>query len=254
MKKIIANTVAVILAGGKGKRMNSKLPKVLHKIAGRPLIAHVISTAKSLGIKRIIVVIGYKGELVKKALAKDKVEIVWQKRQLGTGHALMQTRAFLKSFSGRILVLCGDVPFLSANSIIHLLKEHKNKKAQAAVLTTDVADPSGYGRIIRNRQNLVEKIVEEKEASPQEKKIKEINTGTFSFEAKGFFHLLKRIKADNKSNEYYLTDLVKLLNQKGKKVAAVKSLIKWEALGINSPAQLKELEKIWTNKPKRPSV
>src|SRR3990172_11328659 len=106
MKKIIANTIAVILAGGKGKRMNSKLPKVLHKIAGRPLISHVLSTAKSLGIKRIIVVIGYKGELVKKALAKDKVEIVWQKKQLGTGHALMQTRAFLKSFSRRILVMC----------------------------------------------------------------------------------------------------------------------------------------------------
>ncbi|HKZ21802.1 MAG TPA: sugar phosphate nucleotidyltransferase [candidate division Zixibacteria bacterium] len=248
MKQILGNTVAVILAGGKGKRMNSQLPKVLHKIAGKPLISHVISTAKSLGIKRIIVVIGYKGELVKKALAKDKLEIVWQKKQLGTGHALMQTQNLLKNFSGRILVLCGDVPFLSANSIIHLLKEHKNKKAQAAVLTTDVADPSGYGRIIRNKQNLVEKIVEEKEASSQEKKIKEINTGTFSFEAKGFFNSLKQIKADNKSKEYYLTDVVKLLNQKGKKVAAVKSLNKWEALGINSSAQLKELEKIWTNK------
>jgi len=248
MKQLLKNTVAVILAGGKGKRMNSKLPKVLHKIAGKPLIAHVISTAQSLGIKRIIVVLGYKGELVKKALAKDKVEIVWQKKQLGTGHALMQTQKLLKNFSGRILVLCGDVPFLSAESIIHLQKEHINKKAQATVLTTVVDDPSGYGRIIRNSQNLVEKIVEEKEASPQEKKIREINTGTFCFEAKGFFHLLNQIKADNKSKEYYLTDTVKLLNQKGKKVAAVKSLTKWEALGINSPAQLKELEKIWTNK------
>lgn len=250
MKKIIANTVAVILAGGKGKRMNSRLPKVLHKIARKPLITHVISTTKSLGIKRIIVVIGYKGELVKKALTKEKVEFIWQKKQLGTGHALMQTQKLLKNFSGRILVLCGDVPFLSAESIIHLLKEHINKKAQATVLTTVVKDASGYGRIIRNKQNLVEKIVEEKEASPQEKKIKEINTGTFSFEAKGFFNLLKQIKADNKSKEYYLTDVVKLLNQKVKKVAAVKSLTKWEALGINSSGQLKELEKIWTNKPK----
>src|SRR3990172_1540053 len=175
MKKIIANTIAVILAGGKGKRMNSKLPKVLHKIAGRPLISHVLSTAKSLGIKRIIVVIGYKGELVKKALANEKVEIVWQKRQLGTGHALMQTKNLLKNFSGKILVLCGDVPFLSTESVIHLLKEHINKKAQATVLTTVVDDPSGYGRIIRNRQNLVEKIVEDEEAFPKEKKIKEIN-------------------------------------------------------------------------------
>src|SRR3970040_993769 len=108
MKKLLANTIAVILAGGKGKRMNSKLPKVLHKIAGRPLISHVLSTAKSLGIKRIIVVIGY------------KVEIVWQKKQLGTGHALMQTQKLLKNFSGRILVLCGDVPFLSTDSIIRL--------------------------------------------------------------------------------------------------------------------------------------
>lgn len=248
MKKILANTVAVILAGGKGKRMNSKLPKVLHKIAGKPLIAHVISTAQSLGIKRIIVVIGYKGELVKKALAKEKVKLVWQKKQLGTGHALMQTQKLLKNFSGKILVLCGDVPFLSANSIIHLLKEHINKKAQATVLTTDVVDPSGYGRIVRNQKRLVERIVEQKEASLKQKKIKEINTGTFCFEAKGFFHLLNQIKADNKSKEYYLTDVVKLLNQKGKKVAAVKSLMKWEALGINSPGQLKELEKIWANK------
>ncbi|EQB62729.1 MAG: Bifunctional protein GlmU [candidate division Zixibacteria bacterium RBG-1] len=254
MKKIIANTIAVILAGGKGKRMNSKLPKVLHKIAGKPLISHVISTAKSLGIKRIIVVIGYKGELVKKALAKDKVEIVWQKKQLGTGHALMQTQKLLKNFSDTILVLCGDVPFLSTESIIHLLQEHINKKAQATVLTTVVKDASGYGRIVRNKPNLVEKIVEDKEASKAEKKIREINTGTFCFAAKGFFGLLKQIKADNKSKEYYLTDVVKLLNQKGKKVAAVKSLTKWEALGINSSGQLKELEKIWTNKPKRPNV
>ncbi len=250
MPEILKNTVAVILAGGKGKRMNSKLPKVLHKIVGRPLIAHVISTAQSLGIKRIIVVIGYKGELVKKALAKDKVEIVWQKRQLGTGHALMQTKRLLKNFSGKILVLCGDVPFLSADSIIHLLKEHINKKAQATVLTTEVKDATGYGRIVRNKQNLVEKIVEDKEAYKAEKKIREINTGTFCFEAKGIFNLLNQIKADNKSKEYYLTDVVKLLNQKGKKVAAVKSLNKWEALGINSLAQLRELEKIWTNKRK----
>ncbi len=251
MKKTLANTVAVILAGGKGKRMNSKLPKVLHKIAGKPLIAHVISTAQSLGIKRIIVVIGYKGELVKGALAKDNVEIVWQRKQLGTGHALMQTQRLLNNFSGRILVLCGDVPFLSAQSIIHLLQEHKERKAQATVLTTVVKDASGYGRIVREQKGLVEKIVEEKEASPKEKKIKEINTGTFCFEAKGFFNLLKQIKADNKSREYYLTDAVKLLNQKGKKVAAVKSLTKWEAWGINSLAQLKELEKIWANKRKK---
>src|SRR5574341_780131 len=248
MKKILSNTVAVILAGGKGKRMDSKLPKVLHKIAGKPLISHVISTAQSLGIKRIIVVIGYKGELVKKALAKDNIEIVWQKKQLGTGHALMQNQKLLKNFSGRIMVLCEDVLFLSSESIINVLKEHINNKAQATVLTTVVKDASGYGRIVRNQQNLVEKIVEDKEASKKEKKIIEINTGTFCFEAREIFNLLKQIKADNKSKEYYLTDVVKLLNQQGKKVAAVKSLIKWEALGINSTGQLKELEKIWTNK------
>src|SRR4030066_113890 len=127
MKKIIANTIAVILAGGKGKRMNSKLPKVLHKIAEKPLISHVISTAKSLGIKRIIVVIGYKGELVKKALAKDKVEIVWQKKQLGTGHALMQTQKLLKNFSNTILVLCGDAPFLTTESFLHSFKKQQTK-------------------------------------------------------------------------------------------------------------------------------
>ncbi|MCK4385968.1 MAG: NTP transferase domain-containing protein, partial [candidate division Zixibacteria bacterium] len=179
--------VAVILAAGKGERMKSDLPKVLHKLGGKPMVEYVVETAKNVGVEKIILVVGYKWELTQKSLkylsdgSFGKVEFVIQKKQLGTGHAVLQTRDHFSNFDGDILVLCGDVPLLTSNTVKRLLGEHRTKKAKATVLTAIVEDPSGYGRIIRNKDKMVEKIVEDKDATSDEKKVKEINTGTFCF-------------------------------------------------------------------------
>ena len=167
--------VAVILAAGEGKRMKSDLPKVLHKLGGKPMGEYVVETAKNVGAEKIILVIGYKWELTQNSLkylsdgSFGKVEFVIQKEQLGTGHAVLQTRDHLSDFDGDILILCGDVPLLSSNTVKRLLEEHRTKKAKATVLTARLEDPSGYGRIIRNKEGMVERIVEDKDASADEK-------------------------------------------------------------------------------------
>jgi bifunctional UDP-N-acetylglucosamine pyrophosphorylase/glucosamine-1-phosphate N-acetyltransferase len=239
------NIAAVVLAAGKGERMKSDLPKVLHEMLGRPMIEFVLDTLMSLGINKIYVVIGYQAELVKKALAtfEDRVDYVLQSEQRGTGHAVQMAEKALAGFEGDVLVLAGDVPFLSAETITSLIEVHRREKAAATVLSSIPPDPANYGRIVRKPgTDLVDYIVEHKDASDEEKKIGEINTGTFCFDSRYLFDSLREIRDDNAQGEYYLTDIMGILRARGLKAAVYLTDNADEALGVNSAEQKADLE------------
>jgi bifunctional UDP-N-acetylglucosamine pyrophosphorylase/glucosamine-1-phosphate N-acetyltransferase len=244
---MIMNTkpvVVIILAAGKGKRMKSDLPKVLHQLGGKPMVEYVIETAKELGVKRIILVVGHKWEQTQKLIKHHKVEFAVQEEQLGTGHAVLQTKELLSDSGGDVLILCGDVPLLKADTLKKLLEEHRKKKVAATVLTAILGDPSHYGRIVRDKKGMVQEIVEAKDASADQKDIKEINTGIFCFDGSALFSVLEKITNNNKQGEYYLTDAVKLLRERNLPVRGMVTPDPVETLGINSPEELKKMEKI----------
>jgi bifunctional UDP-N-acetylglucosamine pyrophosphorylase/glucosamine-1-phosphate N-acetyltransferase len=236
--------LAVILAAGKGKRMKSDLPKVLHKLGGKPMVEYVVETAQNVGVEKIILVVGHKREKTQKLLKHLDVEFVIQEEQLGTGHAVMQAKDHLANFDGDVLILCGDMPLLKSDTVRRLLEEHRRKKAVATVLTAILEDPSGYGRIIRDEKGMVQKIVEEGDASADEKKVKEINTGTFCFDSRFLLSVLNKITPDNKQGEYYLTDALELLRKKNLPIWAVVASNPQEGLGINSQEELERMEEI----------
>jgi UDP-N-acetylglucosamine diphosphorylase/glucosamine-1-phosphate N-acetyltransferase len=245
------NIAAIILAAGKGKRMKSDLPKVLHEMLGRPMIEFVLDTLFSLEIDKIYVVIGYEAEKVKQALTpyQDKVNFVFQPEQRGTGHAVQMAEDALTKFEGEILVLAGDVPFLSAETIFKLINLHRKEKAAATVLSSIPPDPSNYGRIIRKSgSDLVDRIVEDKDATDEEKKIGEINTGTFCFDSRYLFNSLKEIRDDNSQGEYYLTDIMEILRRRGLKTAVCLADNAYETLGVNSAEQKAALEEKFAGK------
>jgi len=233
---------AVVLAAGKGKRMKSDLPKVLHEIHGRPMVAILLDTLKELHFDRIVVVIGHKGELVQEALADYPVDFVWQREQLGTGHAVKMAHEQLADFDGITLVCAGDVPFLSADAIEKLLATHDRTGAATTCLSAILEDPTGYGRIVRAPDTeFMKDIIEHKDASDEVREIKEINSGTFCFDTKRLFEVIDEIRADNAQREYYLTDAVKILHSKGLKAAVVAVEEPDEVRGVNSKEQLEEL-------------
>jgi bifunctional UDP-N-acetylglucosamine pyrophosphorylase/glucosamine-1-phosphate N-acetyltransferase len=234
----------VILAAGKGTRMNSDLPKVLHKICGKPMVEYVIKTAGQLKAERIILVVGHKWEQAKDLIDRYKVEFAIQMEQFGTGHAVLQTQKLLSDFDGDVLILYGDVPLLTAETLNKLLKEHRKRKAAATVLTAILDDPSHYGRIIRDKKGMVQEIVEAKDASADQIKVKEINTGIICFDRVALFSALKRITNDNKQGEYYLTDAIKIIRGQNLTVGGMVTADPVETLGINSPEELKKLERI----------
>ncbi len=248
---MIENTAAVVLAAGKGKRMKSDTPKVLHPLFGQPLITYLLDTLISLGIKRIYVVIGFQAEKVRYALKPyhDKIEFILQEKQLGTGHAVLIAEAALKDFEGDIIVLAGDVPFLSAETITSLVEAHCREKAAATVLSSIPEDPEDYGRVVRKgNSDTVDYIVEHKEATDEEKKIGEINTGTFCFDSRYLFESLREVKDDNRQSEYYLTDIMGILRRRGLKAAVYLTDNSNEALGINSEEQKADLERKFAKK------
>ena len=230
----------VILAAGLGKRMHSALPKVLHTLAGRPLVAHVVDTACSLAPQRIVVVYGHGGEQVREALNGAKLEFARQEPQLGTGHAVLQALPALTD-APTTLVLYGDVPLIRKDTLDVLVAAGGGG---AAVLTAELDDPTGYGRIVRGAGDTVRAIVEEKDASAEQRKLKEVNTGFMALPTKHLGDWLKRLSNDNAQREYYLTDVVKLAQADGIAVKAVRAPCVWETLGVNSRAQLAELERI----------
>jgi bifunctional UDP-N-acetylglucosamine pyrophosphorylase/glucosamine-1-phosphate N-acetyltransferase len=228
----------VILAAGQGKRMRSDLPKVLHPLAGRPLLAHVIATAKALGPARICVVYGHGGERVRQALADDAVGWVRQEPQLGTGHALAQALPQLGD-AGQTLVLYGDVPLTRPETLARLREAARDG---VAVLTVELDDPTGYGRIVRADGN-VARIVEQKDATPAERAIREVNTGIMVLPTRRLPAWLGALGRDNAQGEYYLTDVIGLAVRDGVPVHAARPDAVWETLGVNSKAQLADLER-----------
>jgi bifunctional UDP-N-acetylglucosamine pyrophosphorylase/glucosamine-1-phosphate N-acetyltransferase len=229
----------VILAAGQGKRMRSDLPKVLHPLAGRPLLAHVLDTARALAPARICVVYGHGGERVSNALADDAVAWVRQEPQLGTGHALTQALSHLGS-SAQTLVLYGDVPLTRAETLVRLREAAGDG---VAVLTVELDDPTGYGRIVREG-GAVKRIVEQKDASPAERAIREVNTGIMVLPTARLAGWLGRLRNDNAQREYYLTDVIALAVQDGVSVRAVQPQAVAETMGVNSKGELAELERI----------
>ncbi|UCD67537.1 MAG: bifunctional UDP-N-acetylglucosamine diphosphorylase/glucosamine-1-phosphate N-acetyltransferase GlmU [Betaproteobacteria bacterium] len=233
----------VILAAGKGTRMNSDIPKVMHSLAGRPMLAHVIATARLLSAHRIVVVYGHGGEAVKDHFNANDIEFVCQEPQLGTGHAVQQALPVLDA--NKTLVLYGDVPLIGAATLQRLLAT----EADLALLTMELSDPGGYGRILRDRNKKITSIVEEKDATARQRTIREVNTGLLAADTAGLKRWLTDIRNDNAQGEFYLTDIVAGAVREKVDVATASPDNEFEVLGINSTAQLARMERIfqWDN-------
>lgn len=232
---------AVVLAAGKGTRMKSALPKVLHPICGQPMLQYPLLAAQQAGFAQIQVVAGHQAELVRDTFAGAAVSWVEQTEQLGTGHALMCAADALIDFSGTLLLLCGDVPLLRAETLQELLEFHAQQQATVTVLTAEMPNPTGYGRIIRKGEQVLQ-IIEEKDASEEQRQVSEINTGTYLFDAEFVFSALKGLKTDNAQGEYYLTDVVAAAVAAGEKTRAICVSDPTEVMGINDRCQLAEAE------------
>ncbi|TCP22547.1 UDP-N-acetylglucosamine pyrophosphorylase /glucosamine-1-phosphate N-acetyltransferase [Scopulibacillus darangshiensis] len=237
----MSNRYAVILGAGKGTRMKSKLYKVLHPVCGKPMIQHVVDQIRGLNFGKIVTIIGHGGEAVKEQLG-ETVDYAVQEKQLGTAHAVQQAADIIRGRQGTTVVLCGDTPLITGETVGKLLDYHENEGAAVTVLTALMANPSGYGRVIRNKSGDVERIVEDKDASPSEKEIKEINTAIYCFDNERLFDSLKKIKNDNAQGEYYLPDVISILKSEGSKVAAFLSDSFEETLGVNDRVALSQAE------------
>ena len=231
----------VILAAGQGKRMHSQLPKVLHRLAGRALLEHVVDAANGLEPTRVCVVVGHGGEAVRDAMSGPKLAFAKQEPQLGTGHAVQQALPLLSDASVTV-VLYGDVPLIRAETLRELVAASGDS---VAILTAELDDPRGYGRMVRDAGGNIREIVEEKDASDEQRRIREINTGLMALPTARLASWLGQLKNDNSQQEYYLTDVVKLALRDRVPVRAVPVADAWETLGVNSRAQLAQLERIY---------
>ena len=242
------NPLAVtILAAGKGTRMESDLPKVLHKIGGKPMLSHVIQRAVELGAQKIISIIGYQHELVKETIANEPTRFAIQLDQLGTGHAVLQCASELSEFNGSVLVLSGDVPLISLNTLQNLLNTHNRSDSKATLLSAIVNDATGYGRVIRNSIGNLDRIVEHKDANQNELNVKEMNAGIYVFDCRTLFELLPQVGNNNSQGEYYLPDVLSLILHQGGKVAIEKTNNITEIQGVNTIQQLKGLDEKFKN-------
>jgi len=234
----------VVLAAGQGTRIKSARPKVLHRVAGTPMIAHVLEGARALKPHSVTVVVGHQADAVKSALSQlTGLTYVVQEPQLGTGHALLTTEAALKGATGTVILLSGDVPLLPSKTLQQLLDRHHSTGAAATVLTAILARPHGYGRIVRSGERIA-RIVEERDATPAERDIREINSGIYAFALEGLFDAVRAIASENAQREYYLPDLVAILRQLGRRVETMTIANPDEIRGINSRAELAEVSRI----------
>lgn len=232
---------AIILAAGQGKRMKSKLPKVLHPLAGQPILFYVVDLVEKLEFQRVFAIIGHQADRVREALSGRKVTCLLQDPPQGTGHAVLQAKEQLKNFPGPVLILSGDTPLLRNETIQRLWETHQAEHATATLLTARLTAPYGYGRIIRNGQGKIERVVEEKDATPAERAVQEINTGVYIINAPFLFEALGEVTPDNQQKEYYLTDIIRIAVRRGERLAGAETDPE-EVIGINSRADLASAE------------
>lgn len=236
--------MAIVLAAGEGKRMQSSLPKVLHEAAGAPLLAHVGSAARESGVDRIVVVIGKGAELVKDRFADRGWEFVMQTERNGTADAVKRAEGALRDFDGEVLVLAGDVPLLRGSTLTRLRVRHREAQAAVTVLTAHLPDPAGYGRVVRAPSGEFLGVVEDKDASDAERAIDEVNSSIYCFDAAALRDVLPRIGNNNAQGEYYLTDAIGILRKDGRTVVALAAATPEEILGVNDRDQLRHVERL----------
>jgi bifunctional UDP-N-acetylglucosamine pyrophosphorylase/glucosamine-1-phosphate N-acetyltransferase/UDP-N-acetylglucosamine pyrophosphorylase len=239
----MAKPLAIILAAGKGKRMASDLPKVLVPVCGRPMIRYVIDAAREAGVERMLIVVGYRADLVRRELQDEPgIEFAVQTEQLGTGHAVMMCRERLEHQEGPVLIVAGDSPMTQSSSLTALLVEYNRQHPACLLGTANKPNPYGLGRILRNRQGDFEGIVEERDASPEQRAITEVNLSTYVFRPDALLSALKQLTANNSQSEYYLTDCPSVLKAGGERVDALCVLKPVEALSINTLEELAVVE------------
>ncbi len=240
----MSGAMAILLAAGKSTRMKSALPKVLHPVCGRPMIEYVLDSARASGVTQIVAVVGHQAELVQQALSHHAdVQFALQAEQLGTGHAVMMCRQHLAKHRGPVLILAGDTPLLRRESLVSLLELQQERQAGCVIGTAVTNANQGLGRIVRDAQHQFVKIVEEKDATPEQKAITEINTGCYAFDAQQLLSTLDKIRPENAQKEYYLTDCPRLMLEAGQPVAALNCFEPIESLGVNTRVQLAEVTK-----------
>ncbi|GAV15957.1 bifunctional UDP-N-acetylglucosamine diphosphorylase/glucosamine-1-phosphate N-acetyltransferase GlmU [Paenibacillus sp. chi10] len=234
--------MAIVLAAGQGKRMKSKLYKVLHPVCGKPMVGHVLDAVESVDCERTVVIVGHGAEAVQQFLG-NRAEYALQAEQLGTGHAVKQAKALLDGEEGTTLVICGDTPLVTPETLAQLMELHNRAQASATILTAELNDPTGYGRVIRAEDGSVLKIVEQKDCTTEEQLVKEINTGTYCFDNVKLFAALEQIRNDNAQQEYYLTDVIGIMKAQGDTVQAYCTPDNSEAIGVNDRLVLSEAER-----------
>ncbi|WP_275444852.1 bifunctional UDP-N-acetylglucosamine diphosphorylase/glucosamine-1-phosphate N-acetyltransferase GlmU [Paenibacillus sp. ACRRX] len=235
--------MAIVLAAGQGKRMKSKLYKVLHPVCGTPMVGHVLDAVERVDSERTVVVVGHGAEAVKGYLG-DRAEFVLQADQLGTGHAVKQAKALLGGEQGTTIVICGDTPLVTSDTLERLMELHDRAQASATILTAELDNPHGYGRIIRAEDGSVLKIVEQKDATQEEQLVREINTGTYCFDNAQLFAALEQVTNNNVQQEYYLTDVISIMKVQGNVVQAYCSPDPAESIGVNDRLALSEAERL----------
>jgi len=246
----MSRLAVIVLAAGQGVRMKSKLAKVLHPVCGRPMALYAVDLAETLAKGRVAVIVGHQAEKVKDLLADHKVELVEQARRLGTGHAVAQAQAVFQGRGGnawsglRFVILSGDTPLLTEATVRALLAAHERERATVSMLTAHLDRPAGYGRVVRGRDGSVWKIIEDKDATPSDRRLTEVNAGTYVVEGEFLFPALAALKPANAQKEYYLTDIVEAAIRQGKKVTAYIAANPIDALGINTRAELAEAERV----------
>jgi len=234
---------AIILAAGMGTRMKSDLVKVLHPVAGIPMLLYPLKAAKEIGCSRIVMVVGHQKDKVEEVVKNEKVSFAYQEEPLGSGHAVMAAGNCFEDFEGDVLILCGDVPLINPHTLESFISNHEKNSCVVSVLSIVLDNPYGYGRIVRDSNGCFTEIVEEKDATDEQRKISEINTGIYCCKASFLFEALKNVKTDNKQGEYYLPDIVSIAVGSGQKVQAIETEDPLEVKGVNDRVDLSEVEK-----------
>ena len=240
----------IILAAGKGTRMKSDLAKVLHPICEKPMLWYVVALAQNLGSEKTVVVTGHQADLIKETMKGQGLIYVCQAKQLGTAHAVLQAGDTLRGFDGDVLILCGDVPLLLPSTIEELLEKHRSSGSAITVMTAILDDPGSYGRVVKNKEGEVLKIVETRDANTEEKTIKEINTGIYCAENAFLFEAVRKIDNKNAQGEYYFTDIFEIARRENRKTGSFIIDNPSEAMGINTADDLKVAERIMRGRPR----